>query len=404
MTLLVRGAHLKKAMAWRNKNIRELNPHQQAQFRDLQVDCKKGKGYITEFTAPIAYEVIGDAMEAGVFRLGEIDRVHALLAENSNQGVVYTSNHFKLGEEQQPILANIPAEVLRDNSYWRPEQNLDQLSPIYRPPQAFRKLRKGYNRFIIPPEKAAWDTPFPEYAPPTYTTSKNLRPELTVKSWRKWKSGNLHPRLIDAALRADIATKSYALRFLMFKQGMPVNYMGRTGLVGRGDWEFFGVVHTVDPVVTRLNRKTGLLEVALIFREDGGGWAIPGGKIDKGDSVAETASKEFSEEVGATIDVRGSDIVYIGYSDDPRDTDTSWGETIVIHHHLSAEQAPKVQLSAGSEADKVKWAPMTKENFGNLFSAHSSYLALVAHHFLEKKFELPSVTLERLEREVGVIT
>lgn len=39
-----------------------------------------------------------------------------------------------------------------------------------------------------------------------------------------------------------------------------------------------------------------MLQLVVIFRGDGGGWALPGGMVDPGEMVSETLKREFMEE------------------------------------------------------------------------------------------------------------
>jgi 8-oxo-dGTP pyrophosphatase MutT (NUDIX family) len=61
--------------------------------------------------------------------------------------------------------------------------------------------------------------------------------------------------------------------------------------------------------------------VLLIQREDTGRWALPGGTMDVGERITETAVRETSEETGVTIQVTGLVGIYsnprhvISYSD-----------------------------------------------------------------------------------------
>src|SRR5579859_5997131 len=55
-------------------------------------------------------------------------------------------------------------------------------------------------------------------------------------------------------------------------------------------------------------------DVLLIRRSDNGNWAIPGGTIDLGESMAEAAIRETREETGITCAVTG----LVGIYTDPK--------------------------------------------------------------------------------------
>src|SRR5215472_14084982 len=55
-------------------------------------------------------------------------------------------------------------------------------------------------------------------------------------------------------------------------------------------------------------------EILLIRRTDNGNWALPGGAIEMGESVAEAAVRETFEETGIRVEVTG----LLGVYSDPR--------------------------------------------------------------------------------------
>jgi ADP-ribose pyrophosphatase YjhB (NUDIX family) len=55
-------------------------------------------------------------------------------------------------------------------------------------------------------------------------------------------------------------------------------------------------------------------EILLIRRTDNGNWALPGGAIDLGESVAQAAARETVEESGITCAITGISGIY----SDPR--------------------------------------------------------------------------------------
>jgi 8-oxo-dGTP pyrophosphatase MutT (NUDIX family) len=55
-------------------------------------------------------------------------------------------------------------------------------------------------------------------------------------------------------------------------------------------------------------------EILLIRRTDNGNWAVPGGGMDLGESITETAVRETAEETGITCEITG----LVGIYTDPR--------------------------------------------------------------------------------------
>lgn len=80
--------------------------------------------------------------------------------------------------------------------------------------------------------------------------------------------------------------------------GYPLNPMGRTGLRGRGMLDKWGPTPAADPILTRNNPDTGIVEVLLIQRGATGEWALPGGKVDESEEPWQAAGRKLIEEAG----------------------------------------------------------------------------------------------------------
>jgi ADP-ribose pyrophosphatase len=181
--------------------------------------------------------------------------------------------------------------------------------------------------------------------------------------------------------------------------GVPQNPLGRTGMRGRGLLGRFGPNHAADPIVTRWKRsddgkvleKEGkkVLEFVCIERTDGGGWAIPGGMVDPGESVSLTLKREFGEEALNSEGVsaaekahieeqvatlfKGGVEVFAGYVDDPRNTDNAWMETVAMNFHdESGDVFGKFKLHAGDDAGKVKWMEVSGDI--KLYASHATFI------------------------------
>lgn len=132
-----------------------------------------------------------------------------------------------------------------------------------------------------------------------------------------------------------------------------------------------------------------VLEFVCIERTDGGGWAIPGGMVDPGESVSLTLKREFGEEALnsegvsaiekeeiekqlATLFSSGTE-VYRGYVDDPRNTDNAWMETVAVNFHdEKGETFSKFRLHPGDDAGKVKWMEISKDL--KLYASHATFV------------------------------
>jgi len=255
-------------------------------------------------------------------------------------------------------------------------------------------------RAHVPDNCIPWETPFPEYTPVEYTAP-------VVLSNPPWADQDLslHPRPVIVFNCYDTEAKYNRKSHLGEYQvvdGLPLNPMGRTGIVGRGLLGKWGPNHAVDPIVTRWKRSSSgivldkgkrVLEFVAIQRKDNHQWAIPGGMVDSNERVSETLRREFSEEAFGKLDMpedkknkiikkidhlfqRGEE-VFKGYVDDPRNTDNSWMETVAYNFHDdTGEIFGELELKAGDDAEAVRWQRIS----GNipLFASHVGILEKVA--------------------------
>jgi 8-oxo-dGTP pyrophosphatase MutT (NUDIX family) len=110
------------------------------------------------------------------------------------------------------------------------------------------------------------------------------------------------------------------------------------------------VVPSVNVVVTN---EDG--DVLLIQRSDNGNWAVPGGAIDLGESMAEAAARETLEESGITCTITG----LVGIYTDPKHIIlyTSNGEARQEFSIVLTAVATGGQPTPSNETSRVVWAP-----------------------------------------------
>ena len=221
----------------------------------------------------------------------------------------------------------------------------------------------GYpERFPVPDAAVEWSVPLPGYAPPYFVAAAVLANDAS-RNPRGWAD----PEDL-AVVRQRKRFHSHERPVAFDSEGRPRNPRGRTGLGGRGLLGGWGANFAADPMVTRLGPEG--LELLVIERRDGGGWALPGGMVDPGEDVSRTLRREFREEAGADLDLGAATEIYRGYVDDPRNTDHAWMETVVKHLHLVPPLAAALQVRAGDDARAVRWAPLTRELLAGLYASH----------------------------------
>jgi ADP-ribose pyrophosphatase YjhB (NUDIX family) len=95
----------------------------------------------------------------------------------------------------------------------------------------------------------------------------------------------------------------------------------------------------------------------LVHRTDNDRWALPGGAIELGESVAQTAIREVREETGINIEVTGM----VGIYSDPRHIIAYDDGEIRQQFAICVRARPLGgTLSADSESTEVRWVPPTE--------------------------------------------
>jgi ADP-ribose pyrophosphatase YjhB (NUDIX family) len=98
--------------------------------------------------------------------------------------------------------------------------------------------------------------------------------------------------------------------------------------------------------------------ILLIRRTDNGNWAVPGGAVDLGESVAQAAVRETLEESGIECEITG----IVGIYSDPRHVIlyTSNGEVRQEFSIVLTARALSGQPTPSSESSEVRWVPVSE--------------------------------------------
>jgi ADP-ribose pyrophosphatase YjhB (NUDIX family) len=119
-------------------------------------------------------------------------------------------------------------------------------------------------------------------------------------------------------------------------------------------------------------------EVLLIRRSDNDNWAVPGGAVDLGESVAEAAIRETREESGIDCQITG----LVGIYSDPRHVIlyTSDGEVRQEFSILLTARLTGGHPTPSSETSDVRWVGIGElDNYGMDRS-----MRMRVNHFLER--------------------
>lgn len=220
------------------------------------------------------------------------------------------------------------------------------------------------DRFPVPDEKVPWNVEYEDYEPVMYTSERVLscregwadRVDLVLLSPKERVEVELYFNDIDTERK--VSRISYTGHYKV-EDGLPLNPIGRTGIVGRGALGRWGPNIAGDPLVTRwkydekgkcvISEGKPVMEFIAVKRADNKMWALPGAILRPGEQCWDMLTKYFSlEALGSLMDdpksrqeidrklmalsQKGQEL-YKGYADDARNTDNAWLETCVVNYH-----------------------------------------------------------------------
>lgn len=123
----------------------------------------------------------------------------------------------------------------------------------------------------------------------------------------------------------------------------------------------------------------------MVERDDGYGWAVPGGHAEPGETGIQAAVRELAEETGLAVPPQECRAAAPLYVPDPRASDEAWAVTIPVHIGLG-QRAGLPAVAAGDDARRAAWVPagsysdlvtsLDRDYAGGLvFAAHTRMLS-----------------------------
>lgn len=158
--------------------------------------------------------------------------------------------------------------------------------------------------------------------------------------------------------------------------GMPINPITPGLPEGRGGLWHWGEAVAADAIVIG-REHTGTPRLLMIEREDGSGWALPGGMLDPFETPRDAVARELAEETGLTLDPAEFTPSAARGVPDPRAGRNAWMVTVPHTVILQPGALPDVDgFDDARQADwfPARWSLLTLATLGHLFPAHTDLL------------------------------
>jgi ADP-ribose pyrophosphatase len=212
-------------------------------------------------------------------------------------------------------------------------------------------------------DEGPWILDCPDYDP-TY----HVDPAVLANDSSKVPNGWADPEDV-AKIGDELATRPAKQRDDL---GRPLNPRGRTGIAGRGLLGYWGPNLSVAAVVIRKNRAEEL-EILLGQSEDETELEMAKGFLHSGETPEECLRRVFGADTGWVPDTVPDEVVFEGYTYDPRQTDHAWVESRVYLLDTEDGAAPE-SFDPGGEFDEVKWWPLTADTINRVPSGTARFV------------------------------
>jgi len=212
-------------------------------------------------------------------------------------------------------------------------------------------------------DEGPWILDCPDYDPPYH-----VDPTVLANDSSKVPDGWADPEDV-AAIGSELASREAKNRDDL---GRPLNPRGRTGIAGRGLLGFWGPNLSVASVVIRTNRAQEL-EILLGQEEDETELELAKGFAHPDETPETCLQRVLAGETGWSPETVPDQVVFEGYTYDPRQTDHAWVESRAYLLDTGDGAAPE-SFDPGGEFDEVKWWPLNAETINKVPSGSARFI------------------------------
>ena len=180
--------------------------------------------------------------------------------------------------------------------------------------------------------------------------------------------------------------------------GRPRNPRGRTGIAGRGLLGLWGRNLSVAATVIRRNEVTNELEIVLGTWEDSTQLALPKGFVLPTEKAEKCLGRVVASETGWDPGSGQGEVVFEGYTYDPRQTDHAWVESRAYLLFDADGSFPDMGASSWSRAfripgapgepsefDEVKWWPLDAATINRVPSGSAGFIRAAIQTLMKDK-------------------
>ncbi len=212
-------------------------------------------------------------------------------------------------------------------------------------------------------DESPWPLDCPEYDPPYHVDASVLEQDRSTAA-----TGWADPEDIGR-IKEELAARPAKYRD---DDGRPLNPRGRTGIAGRGLLGLWGCNLSVAASVVQANTTTGDLEILLGSNEGQTDLELPKGFVLPGESPDSDIGRVLENEVGRHPEESG-EVVFEGYTYDPRQTDHAWVETHA-YLYLVDDKAVTDSFDPGGHFDEVRWWPLEADTVNRVPSGQARFI------------------------------